>query len=259
MPTVAEMQLLNNAAGDLSSTLLRNRMMGAEDKERRARETLEREMMGLRREDQQDARSVRREGLQSQQAHQQRLEAFQQAAAAAKTEEQKLAALKEFAPYMDDAAIEKMAKVLSEKMGFEVTLKRPASGPRTMKTPAGAELAWMEGGKDLNVTDRPQAAKPAGRRTLKVGEDDRDTITQDLSREELDALMRKGMAGEEEGLEQEISEQALKEPGIPAHGPPPGRTAGGDRVTVIDPAGRRGTIPRAQLKEALAKGFKLAQ
>lgn len=77
MPTLAEMELMRRSFGDLADTFQRNRAMASTERERRAREALEREELGLRREESAGARAHRKLTLESQMAHQSRLEALQ--------------------------------------------------------------------------------------------------------------------------------------------------------------------------------------
>ncbi len=77
--------------------------------------------------------------------------------------------------------------------------------------------------------------------------------------------------------QQREMDEILSRPEIPAHGrgqridqldrqpaqiegaPGAAPAAAGERVTVISPSGKRGSIPKAQLQKALSEGYKVAK
>lgn len=294
------MELLHGSMRDLGHTLGRNRDRAAHQRDSDLDRRMREEEMGLRREDQQDARATRRAGYAAQQSHQQRMEGYQKQMLAAKTEEQKLAIWNDIVKSgaATQETLDAMGKAMSDKLGVEVKLQMPVKD----RKPKGFQVGNQKGIYNPETgnfeTEKPRAA---GRRTLKIGADGNETITQDLSKEELDAFMAKegpasaggeadlglldtikadtdvtepraggGKGGRAGGLFRggpvsrgRFVDEAMAEVergnAIPAHGPPAAQAATGDRVTVIAPDGKRGTIPRAQLAEALKKGYKQAQ
>jgi len=137
MPTVAEMQILNRSMSDLGDTFQRNRALTAQEKERQAQQRLNEEMMGLRKREHEDTMGLRREeltaqtadrsdarenrklALESQMAHQKKIEQYQAQLAAAKDEEGKWRVLESMGKegMLTEDGIEQMNQAFSEKLG----------------------------------------------------------------------------------------------------------------------------------------------
>lgn len=149
MATLGEMNLLNNSMDRLTSVLLENKRRkqdaGQFDVTQRegmrrfdASQGLERELMGMRREDAADARAVRREGLDLQkqnhadekEARGQQLaslEEYRKALASAKSESEKMDLLKGMlnSPYMTPEGVKAIESKLSNVFGVSVKLQMP--------------------------------------------------------------------------------------------------------------------------------------
>lgn len=69
MPTVAEMELLNRAMGDLSGTFQRNRLMSEDARSRRVRESMEKELLGQRRSEFDQTTGQRKKEFEAEQTH----------------------------------------------------------------------------------------------------------------------------------------------------------------------------------------------
>ena len=125
MPTLAELELLHGSMRDLGNSFYRNRVLGQQASERDLDRKMREDEMGLRREDQQDARTNRKASLDAQMAHQQRMEGWQSKLAEARTQEDKLRMFKEILPQADDATRDKIGQALSEAFGVPVKLLPP--------------------------------------------------------------------------------------------------------------------------------------
>lgn len=142
MPTVAEMELLNRSMSDLGNTFQRNRALTAQDREREAQSKLNEEMMRLRRDDsaaqnadRADARENRALSLKSQEAHQNRLQSYQQQLLAAKDEEAKWGVLQQMGKdgMLTEEGVAAMNEAFSKKLG-EVGI-----GVKLFKLPAATD------------------------------------------------------------------------------------------------------------------------
>jgi hypothetical protein len=157
------MNLLNNSMDQLTRVLLENKRRkqdaGQFDVTQRegtrrfdASQSLERELMGMRREDTADARAVRREGLDLQKqnhadAKENRgqqlasLEEYRKALASEKNEERKAALLKSLlqSPYLPPEGRKAIETKLTEVLGLNVTLGKPPA-KQGFNTRAGHDL-----------------------------------------------------------------------------------------------------------------------
>ncbi len=120
------MELLNRSMSDLGNTFQRNRALTAQDREREAQSKLNEEMMRLRRDDsaaqnadRADARENRALSLKSQEAHQQRMQTYQQQLAAAKDEEAKWGVLQQMGKdgMLTEEGVAAMNEAFSKKLG----------------------------------------------------------------------------------------------------------------------------------------------
>lgn len=230
MPTVAEMELLNRATGDLADTFTRNRALRADVEDRRRRAKLDEAMLEERRGERADAQSTRREYLGAQASHQGRLEALQKEGNADRRLKLGLDFLSELNKngQLTDEGIRAMEAKFSETFapaGLGVKLFRaapadggsvqydedPVSGERTARLGKILRGSGRNPEKDFGtLTEEPDAMTGDVKRR----------VTRTLKKGELDRLMR-GQAGEDtEGTETAITqEEAEAGGGIPAHVP----------------------------------------
>jgi hypothetical protein len=286
-----DLALLLESADDLGDTFARNRLMKQRENEfnltraDRTRESdLDRAMrekeFGLRRDDAADLRAVRREGLAETGRHHAAIEDYQARLAGAKDEAAKWDILREMgkAGMLTEEGLDVMSKGMNEKfgeLGVGVKLfKLPAAEGGTPQFHTDPETGerFATHGKSLMRSPRPMAD---------VTEEE-DPITHEMKRKvsrkvpvsELDAEMQRlklrstddlNARGEATPDQEREMQDILAGPALPAQGPPPGRVAQPpdptrvERVAVISPQGKRGTIPRSQLQDALKRGFKQVQ
>lgn len=161
------MQLLNNSLDDLGRTLQGNRAITLNERERGARLDLDREMMGLRKEemglrrnDASEARANRGLLLQSQAAHQQRLEAIQKEGNETKRNQMYLEFLGELnkTGQLTDEGLAKMEEKFNEQFGstgLGVKLFRRAEPvePTSKDMGGGVRTIYMPGSKEAHVID----------------------------------------------------------------------------------------------------------
>lgn len=161
------MQILNSSLDDLGRTLQGNRAITLNERERGARLDLDREMMGLRKEEMglrrgeaADTKANRGLLLQSQAAHQQRLEAIQKEGNETKRNQMYLEILGEMnkSGQLTDEGILALQKAFNQQFGatgLGVKLFRRAEPP----TPTSADMGggvraiYMPGGKETHVID----------------------------------------------------------------------------------------------------------
>lgn len=162
---IAEAQLLNSSLGDLTNVLLRKRAAEQQALEHGQELDLRREELGLRRDDQSDARATRKAALEAQAAHQQRLEELQKEGNADKRAEMGLKFLSDLnkSGQLTDDGLARMEQVFNEKLGGSgvgVKLFRAAPSTATEPQPwkhprTGKEFVTF--GKTLLNAEEPYA------------------------------------------------------------------------------------------------------
>lgn len=255
---------------------------------------LRREGLDLQRGDAADARESRRMNFEGNKAHQERLEEIRKEANADRRAQMGLEFLGDLNRNgeLTDEGIEAMNAKFNEmfsKAGLGVTLFRkpdPAADgygePRNWENPKTGRN-YSVYGKSMLPADRTHATLTEEVDPL-TGETTR-RISRSLTKEELAELQTTIGLGEDPAVsptpkqEAEIAE-ILSRPGVPAGGPPPSRHRSGvlpatpppatltdgtavpaaeDRVRVVSPSGKVGTIPRSQLAEAIKAGYSLLE
>ncbi len=265
-----DLALLLAAGNDLGDAFQHNRDRrtrvdeNALDRAMREREGgldrgLRREELGLRREDAADARGVRKQALESQTAHQQRIEKYQQALAQARDDDAKFGILGKMNEegLLTDEGVNLMSEEINKKFGkagIGVKLFKLGTGVRQKDAPY-AEIEEPLGEPD------PLTGKAPGSIKRRIPESEVGGYLQNRGQAvAAEKQFKRDDAAEGPTPEQEAEMEAiLGTAPQPAHGPPPGKADSEQRVNVISPDGKRGSIPRSQLKAALAKGFKQVQ
>lgn len=269
---VLEANLLNSSMQNFTGTLRHNR-----DREEEAQ--LRREMMAARSAESQLDRAMqerqfaaterdRSENRRLQGEANANLKAYHDAMVQARTDDDKLRIINEMVKNgaVTPESLDAMSKVMSEKMGLQVTLKMPEKKDgfetrdshniqlaHSLRQRAAAALRNGGGDESERLNRMADQLERGVGRPL---EDDRVTITEGIGEPDFPGgeppirATRKVAPDELETMRRTL--------GAPKAGAP---AAGGasDRVTVISPGGKRGTIPRSQLEQAQKEGYKLAQ
>lgn len=161
------MQILNSSLDDLGRTLQGNRAITLNERERAARLDLDREMMGLRKEEMglrrgeaADSKANRGLMLQSQAAHQQRLEAIQKEGNETKRNQMYLEFLGELnkSGQLTDEGLSVMEQKFNEQFGptgLGVKLFRRAEPPTPTSKDmgGGVRTIYIPGSKEAHVID----------------------------------------------------------------------------------------------------------
>lgn len=292
MPTVAEMELLNRGMENLAGTFQRNRTLTEAERRAKADEALQREMLGQRRQEHSDTLGLHRETAASTAEHQKVLEQIQRESKALQERHYKLMAGTGLLTQLQKGLAEGTIKpeALKAAVGENPLLKELGLGVDIFQAPpadvgapevwddkaSGRRFAYRKGSKEMH--DLTPNAATVREEPGEFGGPPKRTITRRLGPADLQAAMAELGGGEGEGEEAPDMEQTLKDlesgqalpawgpTGAPAAGAKPAATAtaqpapeSGERVTVISPTGKVGTVPKAQLQQALAEGYKVHQ
>lgn len=269
---IAEANLVLGSLDDLSRTLMANKLERNRAGETQQRIGLAGEEMALRREDAASDRQFREREVTAREAGAKSLEQYRQDMIAAKTEDEKLTLMKDLfaSGLVDENAKAGFEKAMSDKLGVQVTLKLPKAKPG-FETREGHDLALAE-----NYRERARAAMRNGggeeaerfnaiaERLERGGRPEAEPMA-DVTEEvgEVDPLTGKGAASVRRKVPESRLDEVLRAKAGRAGAPPPAGgapgAANGDRVKVISPDGKPGSVPRSQLDAALKQGYKVAQ
>lgn len=163
---IAEAQLLDRSFDRLGDTLLRNRMLEEQKRERAAtlglqrdeltsRMSLQRDELAARTADREDMRENRRLTLDNQREDAANLAKYREAMAAAKTEEDKMQLWSELlkSGSLDQTGLDAMAAEMSKKLGVQVKLAMPekVGAPQVWEDePSGRRFGFRPGSKEMH-------------------------------------------------------------------------------------------------------------
>jgi len=261
---------------DLGDTFQRNRALTQAEKERAAQQRLNEEMMGLRKRehedtlglrrdelagqtaDRSDARENRKLALDSQIAHQKKIEQYQAQLAAAKDEEGKWRVLESMGKegMLTEDGIEQMNQAFSEKLGkvgigvkmFKLPTPED-NAPRSWKDPeTGAPFVYNRRTGNFEKSENPNSVTMSEEIDDVSGEPKR-KITRKMSPADLEKAMAaeaaaKAAADEEAAAaagptlqQQGEIEEILQRPGIPAGGKPQRKAGLEGAPAAVQPGG----------------------
>lgn len=268
------MQILNRSMSDLGDTLQRNRAMTAQEKERQAQQRLNEEMMGLRKREHEDTLGLRREeltaqtadrsdarenrklALESQMAHQKKIEQYQAQLASAKDEEGKWRVLESMGKegMLTEDGIEQMNQAFSEKLG------KVGIGVKMFKLPTPTDnkpQTWTDPNTGAPFVYNPRTGnfeKSEGTVTMTEeegadGEPPKRKISRKMSPEDLAKAMAEEKAAKAASDEEAAAaagptlqqqgeiEEILNRPGIPAGGRVPRANSLQGAPAAVQPGG----------------------
>lgn len=246
-----ELEILNRAINDMGDTFKTNRALKEHKRERAEDLGLKREEMGMRREefglrrdDAADARDIRRQGMTQTGEHQAKMQEYQKSMLEAQKEQN--ASLRDermFKIFADmgkegmltDEAIDKMSEAFNQKFGDA------GLGVKVFRLPSATQKEpkpYTHPTTGKNFLTYGNTILPADEPFAEVTEEP-DPVTGDIKRKTTRKVRPTDLNAEIDKIN--------------------GNKAGTERVPVVSPSGKRGTIPRSQLQDALSKGFKQAQ
>lgn len=170
-----EANLLDRATGRLSDSILRRRMMEAEQEERQVDRAMRGGEFELARQDRAADREMRREEMgerrEERQQTQANLDTYRKQMLEAKTDEDKFRVWNDLlkSGMATQQTLDNMAKGMSEKLGVEVTLKMPAAKPG-FNTRAGHELELAEKYRERANAARRNGAGDEAERYQRIAE-----------------------------------------------------------------------------------------
>ena len=265
-----EANLLDRSIGRFGDTLLQNRMMSEQQKERELQRAMRGEELAFQREQAGTANTFRERSLQQQGEATRSLDEYRKAMTEAKGEEEKLKLWSEMlkSGVLGPEGLDAMSKAMSDKLGVQVILKMPEADaePKVWEDKhSGRRWAYRPGSKELH--DLTPNVGEAVEETDPLTGEVKQRIRRKLTPADLKAAMEGRQvvdeaAGPTADQEAEI-EEIMSRPAVNASQPAAdikrkiGRITAMQEAPAIEGAGAAGEMPVfANEMEARAKGYK---